>query len=729
VNRPKSNQTQSPWGRARAHAPRWAIAISPLLMLFLVLTLLPSAPPTLLASPHAGPAPLSPATFPTPIQHVFTIFMENQVLPTVLAQGPYQNYLYTSYAGASEYYGVCHPSTPNYLSVTGGQSRQCGSDKVTSYSAQNVADLVTAKGETWADYDESMPTACDRSDGGGYVAHHDPFIYYQDIVSNRSLCNSHVLPLSSFNASETPPNYVFISPNGHDNGNLKVIYGDEWLRSFLQPLLNESWAASTVFFITYDEGTFPNGQDDPSGYDGLDGGHIYFVAVSPYTKGQGVYTADASDFNLLATTEWLLGTGNLSQNDASSNFPAMQSMFNFGPPPPARYEVSGVVDSPNGSGVANDTVYANASGNSTTAVTNQSGGFNFHLTNGTYSLSVTDQGWSPAVASVVVAGAPVENLTLDLEPVTVSVSGVVDSLNGTAIAGATVYANSTNASSVAVTNQLGGFEFQLANGSYALTSNVAGWSSDDANLTVNGTPVAGVVLTLSPVLYEVRGIVLDAVTGAPIANATVVVRVPGPHLHERTNLSGQFEVELPTGVYPVHIWAFLYGSINATLTVGPSDLFASFNLTLLPVFSVRGTISATDGVPLTDNVTIVMTTTNGSLEFPVQNGSFSLSLPNGTYQMEVLAPGFAPAIIRVVVSGGQAASIRLVLAAVGVLAPASSALASTAIFTLMGGVAVGVCMWLLTGNLGRGRPPSNRGRRRHWAPSGRSTRSREAGRR
>ncbi|MGI0132379.1 MAG: PKD domain-containing protein [Thermoplasmata archaeon] len=57
------------------------------------------------------------------------------------------------------------------------------------------------------------------------------------------------------------------------------------------------------------------------------------VAVSPYSKlgGGANYTADATDYSLLATAEWLLGLGNLGRNDECANFPALKGLFNLSP--------------------------------------------------------------------------------------------------------------------------------------------------------------------------------------------------------------------------------------------------------------------------------------------------------------------------------------------------------------------------------------------------------------
>jgi len=291
---------------------------------------------------------LAGPNYPTPIQHVFTIVLENAGLSDALG-APYLKQLYNTYAGANHYYGVCHPSAPNYIAMTSGAKYQCGSDAVNQYFQNNIADLVTGKGETWNAYMESMPFPCDPGwafNGGGqavYKPGHNPFLYYSDLGSLGSKsgsCYQHDLPLSSFNPANTPANYVFISPNMMNDGhNTSVGYASNWLSGYLPKLLAEPWASSTVFFVVIDEGP----SSDTSGYAGLNGGHTYLATVSPYSQGVGIYTPNSSPYSLLCTVEWLMGTGTSGSNECGANFPAMKSMFNFGGGsgnPTAKFSVS-----------------------------------------------------------------------------------------------------------------------------------------------------------------------------------------------------------------------------------------------------------------------------------------------------------------------------------------------------------------------------------------------------
>jgi PKD repeat protein len=318
--------------------------------------------------PGTGPAgPVARSTlagtgFPTSIQHVVVIYEENQALATVLNGAPYEASLWNTYAHDSLYYAPCHPSAPEYLSGTSGQTLQCGSDSYTTYSVNNVANLMNTKGVSWKGYLESMPSPCDTSNTALYAVRHNPFPYYTDLGSS---CAANDLPLSDWNpSSSTQPAFIYIAPNVNDDAHSAPLsQADAWLKVFLNGgtytnnggtlsnwpgILTQPWYSSTVIFITYDEGAYTYSGTvgyTPSGYSGngatyckaqgasttICGNNVYFVAVSPFTRGLGDLKAYATHFSMLSTVEWLLGlpcTG--SGYDCSSSFPALKGLFNFG---------------------------------------------------------------------------------------------------------------------------------------------------------------------------------------------------------------------------------------------------------------------------------------------------------------------------------------------------------------------------------------------------------------
>jgi acid phosphatase len=276
----------------------------------------------------ADPGPIAPPaathSYPTAIRHVVVVLLENAEVTTVLKNGSYEASIANSYAFAPHQFGICHPSAPNYLALTGGLARQCGSDGYTEYTVPSIGSLLQAAGLSYRFYAQSMTTPCNTTNFYPYAVKHNPGVYYGSIVDNSTLCNSVELPgLPHWTNSSVLPNYTFVTPNlkndGHDTG---VAYADRWLKGWLSPFLQMKWFASTVFFIDYDEGS------TGAGYRTLSGGHIYLALVSPLTLGeQNFTTANTSQYSVLSTVEWLLGVGSTGNHDGTASFPPMKSAF------------------------------------------------------------------------------------------------------------------------------------------------------------------------------------------------------------------------------------------------------------------------------------------------------------------------------------------------------------------------------------------------------------------
>lgn len=166
---------------------------------------------------HAPAKPVAPA-----IQHVVVIMLENHSKSSVLgdANAPYINQLAGQYAVAENYYGVTHPSQPNYVAAISGSNWGVNDDQPTNtYDHRNLVDELEAHRLTWAAYMESMPSAGFTgpqypSNAALYVNKHDPFVLFDD-VRNSPARLQHVKPYSDFAADmrKGMPSFVWISPN------------------------------------------------------------------------------------------------------------------------------------------------------------------------------------------------------------------------------------------------------------------------------------------------------------------------------------------------------------------------------------------------------------------------------------------------------------------------------------------------------------------------------------
>ncbi|MFZ1022761.1 MAG: alkaline phosphatase family protein [Thermoplasmata archaeon] len=364
------------------------------------------------------PAPIQP-DFPTPIQHLIVLFMEDQNIADVLAQGPFERYLATNFAFAQDYDSITSDSLNNYEYATSGAEADS--------SASNVANLVNASGETWMDYGESMPSPCDTTDSLNinttlppsiigsdpdyivYDTNHTPFVHYLSAYSQfiggnaTAYCQAHVVNLDEWDqalASGTIPNYVWITPNDTDddhdcpptptNCSGAIAHGDAWLRAFLNPFLNSSLFASSAILLTYD-------YNDTEGYV-VGPANVYFAAISPFAHRYFTSSVPYNPYNILTTTEYLLGLGHTGHNDGWTQIPPMTDLFNFNP----TFVLTGTVMNSTG-----PVAGAPVEGDGFSITTGANGNFQMPLSNGTYGFfaSSPDGTCSSSVQDFTISGA------------------------------------------------------------------------------------------------------------------------------------------------------------------------------------------------------------------------------------------------------------------------------------------------------------------------------------
>jgi len=276
-----------------------------------------STPPT---SASPTPAPTKIATAST-IKHVFVVVMENHSYAEVWNKSttPYITSLGNSYARATNYHAITHPSLPNYLDLFGGSNysitNDCSPSSTCHISAQNLADNLEAKGLTWKGYMESMPSPCYLTGAGTYAPKHNPFVYFDDIRTNSTRCQAHDVPFSSLAAdlqsASTTPNYAMISPNlCNDTHDCSIGTGDTWLKNQIPAILNSP--ACTVdkclVVLTWDE-------DDSSQSNQV----LTIFAGSGAKTGGVASSASYTHFSLLRTIENIFGLPTQTTKDAAAS--------------------------------------------------------------------------------------------------------------------------------------------------------------------------------------------------------------------------------------------------------------------------------------------------------------------------------------------------------------------------------------------------------------------------
>jgi hypothetical protein len=260
--------------------------------------------------------------------HIFVIVMENHATNQILgntADAPYLNQLAGKYGVARQYFGVTHPSLPNYLALISGDTQGIWDDcapgsfvtcapeefiqggdfgplltqdqlasataKPHLFDGKTIVDELESHNISWKAYMESMPAPGYTGESYAdklYAAKHNPFVYFKNVYTNPDRM-SKIVPYTQFDkdlSSDNLPNFVWISPNqcndmhglapagaaaenipdcGYPASGLDhgaIHIGDTYISKVVPQIMHsKAWNDNSVIVIVWDE-------DDYAGYAG-----------------------------------------------------------------------------------------------------------------------------------------------------------------------------------------------------------------------------------------------------------------------------------------------------------------------------------------------------------------------------------------------------------------------------------------------------------------------------
>jgi acid phosphatase len=232
---------------------------------------------------------------------VVVIFMENHERSSI-ETSPDADYLKSfenSGISFTHYYGVSHPSLPNYLAFASGSTKgKVGTDSIHTgeIAGANVWAQLQTAGVSWKVYEETMPSACYAGGSSGlYQLKHNPALPFANIFNRAKRC-AKVVPYTQFNVNSLPA-VSFITPNMcNDMHDCSIATGDNWLQARVPAML----AAGATVVITWDEGS--------SGTQG--GGNIYTAVDGPGVSGR-TETGTYNHYSLLRALEDRYGLARL----------------------------------------------------------------------------------------------------------------------------------------------------------------------------------------------------------------------------------------------------------------------------------------------------------------------------------------------------------------------------------------------------------------------------------
>ena len=214
-----------------------------------------SSHPSSSSSSSSGPPP------PFHLSDVVIIMEENEASSHVVGSpdAPYFNSILPHGALALPL-NNCHPSEPNYLTITSGSNWGLSTDDPAFVvNARNIVDSLEAAGIPWTALMESMTNPL--VDSGNYVQKHNPFIHYTNIRTDPTRM-AKIKPYSDAFWSTWEGGYVFVSPNLVDDGHTPggatgVKNADTWLQRVVPLVLAsppfQRAGSRAVLVISWDE--------------------------------------------------------------------------------------------------------------------------------------------------------------------------------------------------------------------------------------------------------------------------------------------------------------------------------------------------------------------------------------------------------------------------------------------------------------------------------------------
>jgi phospholipase C len=288
-------------------------------------------------------------------QHVFVIMMENTSYTSLIGNpnAPFINSTANNYGVATNYFGVTHPSQPNYIAATSGSTNGVTNDNDVTVNATNIVDQLEANGKTWKAYMQSYSlcsTPLDHACGNQlYERKHNPFISYADVQNNPARI-AKIVDFSQFStdlANNTVPNYSWISPDqcndmhGRGGGGSSdpcdfsnvqklIAAGDAFLKSTVKQIMNsQAWQNSnSVIFITWDETEFPFNDTHGCCDANPGGGHVLTLVLLSENETARTSSVAYNHYSMLSTIEGAWNLGCLGFTCDTANVTPMTDLVN-----------------------------------------------------------------------------------------------------------------------------------------------------------------------------------------------------------------------------------------------------------------------------------------------------------------------------------------------------------------------------------------------------------------
>jgi hypothetical protein len=293
-------------------------------------------------------------------QHIFEIVLENHSTGDIIgnANAPAINALAKQYGLATDYYGITHPSEPNYVAMVGGDFYGIQDDDAYNLpdhtiNQPSLAQQLEGAGLTWKAYEQSLPYAGFTGTTFGnqlYRSKHNGFLNFAAVQNDPAEMQKNVPDTQLFVdlATNKVPNFSFIVPDQcHDmhgtsdcsDDATKVSAGDTYTSQVITAIMvSQTWReGNNAIVITFDEGDTDAGCCDAGTHDpnNLDsgsggGGQIVTIVITNHGPRGLQVSTPYNHYSLLLTVEDAFGLGCLANTCDSANVQPMTPLFATG---------------------------------------------------------------------------------------------------------------------------------------------------------------------------------------------------------------------------------------------------------------------------------------------------------------------------------------------------------------------------------------------------------------
>jgi len=314
--------------------------------------------------------------------HIVEIMMENTSYSTIIGNplAPNINALASKYGLATNYFGVTHPSQPNYVANIGGSffgiqddnqfyctaalantDPNCAGTTVNhTVSNPNLATQLTAAGKTWRGYFQNLPPIPSTGvimtgpNANGpysfkwpsntdalYASKHNPFLNFTG--TQNALAN--MVPDTRLGADLTRgalANFSLVVPDqcndmhgiaACSDENTLISTGDSYVGTTVRTIMNSQvWRQGrNAIVITWDEDDFSDEGQPGTGCCGADpgGGHVPTIVITNNSSKHVVDNTPYNHYSLLLSLQQAFGLPCLEHScDAALGVKPMAPLFN-----------------------------------------------------------------------------------------------------------------------------------------------------------------------------------------------------------------------------------------------------------------------------------------------------------------------------------------------------------------------------------------------------------------